>query len=999
MRLAIIISCDDNYVPKAIIAIQSFKFYNPDYDAYIFGTTFTPQSFDLATSYDITLIELNLKSDFINYNSNPYPIECFYHFIAHKWLPEYDYIITTEPDIYFNRTIDFELLNSTKYVSTSYHPNHLNFKYTPIVRDIHIFQQALDLDLNLDLNLDHIYNFRPLSGVRIYNVKNLHKIDFYDKIVDIYTKCLKFRPIQGDDGLQILFSIFYPEYIETISPYLMITYVDGMDLFQDKIYSFHFGGYNLKYWDARPPRSDLEGLFRSKMIDFIHRYFDDDYIQKYIPSIYPIQYIESTTSQKFNIDVEVIKDMDITICNHSDPNINGLYKMDRSNKYKNVIDPKTHIYIKDSIHHLYRFNGVWRLGNHGKSIYYKLNVKQNQDLSNVKTIDFKNINTKPKPRSISSPKSNNSTNSTNFTINLGIFIYTNRYDALSSSNVGDWIQSLSTINIYKKFIESINNTIYDFEVFLNSVINNSIPNFRFVFIKRDNLDDISQYEGLSNIITIFNGWFIHACDKSGRIEFDIPSNIKPIFLSMHISNDKLLHPQHIKTFKKFEPIGCRDKSTVDKLKQHKVKAFFTGCLTTTIDFLKWDRFNSNSNVYIVDTKIDNLELSKGIGIRDQDYDDYLSGKTLSYPIHPIDIDAIKIQNISHVKSIYHNSGINGLNMAFDLLKMYVQSNGVITSRLHCYLPCIAMGVPVDFRSPSGERNIKSWCSPNRFDGLRDLNELPKLNAIRSKLKNLAISRLTDEIFKLKFEHQITQIKSTQLIPICFCSDSNLINFIPTVINSILFKNSNIKVYYIHDIQDSSKLQPLIKYMSKLKIPFRPIYQTWNYEYMGLKHVTSATMLRLFIPQLILEPKIIYLDIDIIVNADLSNLLNINTGDMGIALKNSINPQWMQMGNSPKSGNAGVMVMDLTKLRELNFTKKCLEIHKQNPNQHDQWIINNWLNGEYSVIPSNYNIFINQDDRILKMHPDYILHYAGKAKPYYHNSPNYQYLWDYFEINI
>jgi hypothetical protein len=42
----------------------------------------------------------------------------------------------------------------------------------------------------------------------------------------------------------------------------------------------------------------------------------------------------------------------------------------------------------------------------------------------------------------------------------------------------------------------------------------------------------------------------------------------------------------LKIFKKYEPIGCRDEKTVVKLKALGVKAYFSGCLTTTISFYK-----------------------------------------------------------------------------------------------------------------------------------------------------------------------------------------------------------------------------------------------------------------------------------------------------------------------------------------------------------------------------------------------------------------------------
>ena len=48
-----------------------------------------------------------------------------------------------------------------------------------------------------------------------------------------------------------------------------------------------------------------------------------------------------------------------------------------------------------------------------------------------------------------------------------------------------------------------------------------------------------------------------------------------------------------------------------------------------------------------------------------------------------------------------------------LLRRYATAELVITSRLHCALPCRAMGTPVIFVHPN-------YYSDSRFDGLRDI---------------------------------------------------------------------------------------------------------------------------------------------------------------------------------------------------------------------------------------------------------------------------------------
>ena len=292
-------------------------------------------------------------------------------------------------------------------------------------------------------------------------------------------------------------------------------------------------------------------------------------------------------------------------------------------------------------------------------------------------------------------------------INFCILIYNNSFSNFSSSNIGDYMQSLAAINIYRKIVQKINNTKYSIEDFLKDIIKNQVNGFNFIFIKRDNLHELNQYKNLKNIITIMNGWWLHPYNKNNDISFKIPDNIIPIFVSFHIANDKLFEDTYIQELKRFEPIGCRDLVTTEKLQDKGVNAYFTGCLTTTIDFYKWKK--ETNNIYCVDTKKNN--------------DSHIFIKQCQN----------KWKNINHVKGFYD---------ALNLLKKYKVASKVYTSRLHCFLPCLSLGVPVNLISPSGNKNIKSWGSKNRFDGLRELeNNHQKFLNIRNTLTNNVISTI------------------------------------------------------------------------------------------------------------------------------------------------------------------------------------------------------------------------------------------------------------------
>lgn len=298
-------------------------------------------------------------------------------------------------------------------------------------------------------------------------------------------------------------------------------------------------------------------------------------------------------------------------------------------------------------------------------------------------------------------------------MNFGILVYQNETSpSYSSVNVGDYIQSIAALNIYRKVVEFKLGKKYDIEKFLNLALKNDIDGFNFVFLKRDNMHEKSQYQGLDNVITIMNGWWMWPFNKQNELSFNFPKNLKPIFTSFHIYDNRLLNEDNIKTFKKFEPIGCRDIDTFNKLNNNNVDCYFSGCLTTTIDFYKWSSDNSGE-VLLVDYAKEKLSENEFI---------------------------VK-HNDSEIKEDYKT----GLKSAIDLLKKYSLSKKVYTSRLHCYLPCLAMGTPVEFNHGENSK-LNTWgTGSERFVGLKDLaSDQGKLNSLQNDFKRV------EELIKNEF---------------------------------------------------------------------------------------------------------------------------------------------------------------------------------------------------------------------------------------------------------
>lgn len=167
-------------------------------------------------------------------------------------------------------------------------------------------------------------------------------------------------------------------------------------------------------------------------------------------------------------------------------------------------------------------------------------------------------------------------------------------------------------------------------------------------------------------ITILNGWFAH----SPKDCFPPSNSIIPIFISFHIAQKNknyFLSEPCISYFKKHEPIGCRDKGTMKMLQEKGVEAYFSGCLTMT--FPKRKANPSNGKIFLVDVP---LFVKQIMSFR-------------------------QLPNVEFLEHFTNDYGETKLFIAQALLNKYkTEAKLIITNRVHCALPCAAMGIPVIF---------------------------------------------------------------------------------------------------------------------------------------------------------------------------------------------------------------------------------------------------------------------------------------------------------------
>ena len=277
--------------------------------------------------------------------------------------------------------------------------------------------------------------------------------------------------------------------------------------------------------------------------------------------------------------------------------------------------------------------------------------------------------------------------------NFGVLSYDQ--PGIRSRNIGDYIQTIASIGHLLRY-ENLSFTGDTGLTELFAKLRQSVKEERKYAGPEGELNLVEVYRD-GNVYQdipedtwyIAFGWYMH--DIFGK-SFNIPfhPNLRPILLSVFVRYPEMLTPEAIAYLKKYGPVGCRDWQSVAVLRAVGVPAFFSGCLTTTVDTLfpaaSPDR---RSGTLRVDWTKDNKGPKKKqtvTAIRDK-----------SFP-----------ENLELAR-----------NWVADYAYKYKH---VLTSRLHANLPARSVGADVDFE-PKNK-------SDSRFGGLIGIDSA-EFDAIRN----------------------------------------------------------------------------------------------------------------------------------------------------------------------------------------------------------------------------------------------------------------------------
>lgn len=265
------------------------------------------------------------------------------------------------------------------------------------------------------------------------------------------------------------------------------------------------------------------------------------------------------------------------------------------------------------------------------------------------------------------------------------------------------------------------------------------------FIDRESL---SSWETES--LVIMNGWFMKNASS-----WPPSASITPLFVAFHINvsaKEAMLSSEGIHYLKSHEPIGCRDLQTTALLKSHGIESWFSGCMTLTLGNT-YKHTGKRAGVYFVDPYTPSLSYKDLITLLLYSTKNIqnilklhrLRGKSVFSIRQLIETSCFaKIYSRTFTwDTLLHScfrthyyprtdfkDEYDMLERAKKLIKEYSSAQLVVTSRIHCGLPCLGLETPVIYVDNETADEVSSC----RMGGLKNLFHIATISNLQLHLE-------------------------------------------------------------------------------------------------------------------------------------------------------------------------------------------------------------------------------------------------------------------------
>lgn len=262
------------------------------------------------------------------------------------------------------------------------------------------------------------------------------------------------------------------------------------------------------------------------------------------------------------------------------------------------------------------------------------------------------------------------------------------------------------------------------------------------------------------------------------------------------------------------------------------------------------------------------------------------------------------------------------------------------------------------------------------------------------------------------------------IPIVFAFDNNLILPACVSISSLLmnaYKDTFYDIFILHpqiDFNGRDKLDELCKYFPHCQVRYIAIGNEFN-NALEIRGITQPTYYRLLIPELIHEyKKVIYADVDIIFQMDLSEVYAINLDgfylaacqDWGIMFSEKKHVKEVTGLPTSLYFSAGFIMLNNELLLKDKLVDSFKKLSTQNWIYQDQDILNTVCKEKIYTLPCYYNMMVSSFHFLINT-PEYLksicpnikigrlykncnFHYNG-SKPWNGYCINFDIWWEYY----
>ncbi len=451
-------------------------------------------------------------------------------------------------------------------------------------------------------------------------------------------------------------------------------------------------------------------------------------------------------------------------------------------------------------------------------------------------------------------------------------------------------------------------------------------------------------------LLLLYGWHMHRC-ATNAFAFP-PEAANALATSLHVSSDQVLTEAAVRFLSEHGPVGCRDFSTLRKLRARGVPSFYSGCVTLSLPPSKLRR----TGAVTVDT------------------------------VTP-DPAAQRLE----VWSVL-NRALSPRQMwlrALCVLRLLRRTAKVYSSRLHILYPCLASGTPALLQSPTGDQRT-DWGAPGRWETARLYASGERDHRADARLLERQLAATLGRV--MAGEAVGAAWRRAVLIHVAFCFDAAFVTPTLACANSLLAHNGE-KPLFLHLFHRGVKGDDLAEMRRRL-LKAHPgtmlEFHACESEITGygthLKHVSAQTMERLWLHErLPTVSRLLYVDGDMIVRGSVQPLLDLRVPVL--AARNSVEnimktESWNRgLGYTGETCfNAGLLVLNLAALRRMRFSdfvRRVLEVQTCN----DQTILNLFCQGRHTALPRKWNYFAREPSDIGSGEDPTIIHFCGSKKPW------------------